>query len=225
MTSSMIDRLNERRAAGLEGQEADAGFTLIELMVVLLILAILLAIAIPTFLGVTGSANDRAAQANLNTAITDGKSVYENNQQSYPSVANAMAQSVAANEPSLSILTTVTVAPQGGLIVYVSPDGNGAIYMSLAKKTNNCWFIADNTTTVAPVGLAAASTILPWNASASIGGAAAGIPSSAGEVYGAYSVTVSGSANLACSPAELGVLSQTGTQPLAESSTAFPSQA
>ena len=29
----------------------DAGFTLIELMVVLLILAILLAIAIPTFLG------------------------------------------------------------------------------------------------------------------------------------------------------------------------------
>ena len=49
----------------------DAGFTLIELMVVLLILAILLAIAIPTFLGVTKSANDRAAQSNLNTALSE----------------------------------------------------------------------------------------------------------------------------------------------------------
>ena len=38
----------------------DSGFTLIELMVVLLILAILLAIAIPTFLSVTGGANDRS---------------------------------------------------------------------------------------------------------------------------------------------------------------------
>ena len=43
----------------------DSGFTLIELMVVLLILAILLAIAIPTFLGTTKTANDRAVQSNL----------------------------------------------------------------------------------------------------------------------------------------------------------------
>ena len=42
-------------------------------MVVLLILAILLAIAIPTFLGVTKSANDRAAQSNLNTALVNAK--------------------------------------------------------------------------------------------------------------------------------------------------------
>src|SRR5665213_3493635 len=217
MLSSLMQRLNERRAVEFEAEgSAEAVFTLIELMVVLLILAILLAIAIPTFLGVTGSANDRAAQANLNTAITDGKSVYENNQQAYPTVANAMAVSIAANEPSLSIQTASTVAGQGQLIVYISPDGNGAIYMSLAKKTNNCWFIADNTTTIAPVPPALAASILPWNSLATIGGAANGIPAAAGEIYGAYSVTVANSANLPCSPVELGTLSQTGAQPLAE---------
>ncbi len=61
----------------------DAGFTLIELMVVLLILAILLAIAIPTFLGVTKSANDRAAQSNLNTALVNAKAAYQSQGQSY----------------------------------------------------------------------------------------------------------------------------------------------
>ncbi len=57
-------------------------------MVVLLILAILLAIAIPTFLGVTKSANDRAAQSNLNTALLNAKAQYQQNSQAYPATAN-----------------------------------------------------------------------------------------------------------------------------------------
>jgi prepilin-type N-terminal cleavage/methylation domain-containing protein len=57
--------------------EPEAGFTLIELMVVLLIIAILLAIAIPTFLGVTSSANDRAAQSNLTNGLTEATAQYQ----------------------------------------------------------------------------------------------------------------------------------------------------
>lgn len=49
----------------------DEGFTLIELMVVVLIIAILLAIAIPTFLGARERAADRAAQSNLRNAHTN----------------------------------------------------------------------------------------------------------------------------------------------------------
>ena len=59
---------------GVEKDEED-GFTLIELMVVVLIIAILLAIAIPTFLGAQDRARDRAAQSDLRNAITAAKTI------------------------------------------------------------------------------------------------------------------------------------------------------
>ena len=49
-------------------RSSDDGFTLIELMVVVLIIAILLAIAVPTYLGARSRANDRAVQSNLRNA-------------------------------------------------------------------------------------------------------------------------------------------------------------
>ena len=51
------------------------GFTLIELMVVVLIIAILLAIAIPTFLGAQNRARDRGAQSDLRNSLTAAKTL------------------------------------------------------------------------------------------------------------------------------------------------------
>jgi type IV pilus assembly protein PilA len=53
-----------------DSEDRDAGFTLIELMVVVLIIAILIAIAIPTFLGAREKAQDRAAQSNLRNSLS-----------------------------------------------------------------------------------------------------------------------------------------------------------
>ena len=108
MISSAISRLNDRRDAAADLGE-DAGFTLIELMVVLLILAILLAIAIPTFLGVTGGANDRSAQSNLNTALTTVKTQATQNGQTYKGIVVTGANSLKSNEPSISWIDATAV--------------------------------------------------------------------------------------------------------------------
>src|ERR1044072_4661028 len=53
----------------------EEGFTLIELMVVVLFIAILIAIAIPTFLGAQNRARDRGAQSDLRNALTAAKTL------------------------------------------------------------------------------------------------------------------------------------------------------
>jgi type IV pilus assembly protein PilA len=54
----------------------DAGFTLIELMVVVMIIAVLIAIAIPSFLGFRKSAQDRAAQSEIRSVLLSEKAYW-----------------------------------------------------------------------------------------------------------------------------------------------------
>ena len=95
-----MDRLRKRLAA-------NEGFTLIELLVVIVIIGILLAIAVPSYLGFRGQAQDTAGKANVRAAIPSAEAYYANNN-SYTGMTVAKLKSIDSGLSSSVSVTGVT---------------------------------------------------------------------------------------------------------------------
>jgi type IV pilus assembly protein PilA len=120
-------------------QPDEEGFTLIELMVVVLIIAILLAIAIPTFLGARSKAQDRAAQSILRNALTAEKTYYVDNQ----AYTDNTSSNLTKIEPSLTY--TGSVNPVIGTVaVTVSLPGDSVI-LATKSASGKCFYLQDST--------------------------------------------------------------------------------
>jgi len=140
-----INKLRERRRDGEEG------FTLIELMVVVLIIAILLAIAIPTFLGARKRAQDRAAQSSLRNALTAAKTIYTDSS----TYAGATAAGLAAVEPSLTYSADVASTGPKNVSVLASA---GTWSAAVQSDGGTCFLIKETSNTGTTFGTDAACT-------------------------------------------------------------------
>ena len=127
--------------AMLERRKDDSGFTLI---------GILIAIAIPTFLGARQRAQDRAAQSALRNSVTAAKTLYTDKED----YTTANSTNLQTSEPSISFVdhnvdSDKTKAPNS-----VSAYGKDTQHWFGAafSASGTCWYVEEDVSTDALAG-------------------------------------------------------------------------
>lgn len=123
----MIERAKQARGD-------QRGFTLVELMVVVLVIGVLMAIAIPTFMGVRSRSQDTSAKSSLRNSMTAAGVIYTDSS----TYDDANAKALAATEPSLKYVNAPKASGDAKTVSVRAKGDWGGATMS---ESGNCFFV------------------------------------------------------------------------------------
>ena len=95
------------------------GFTLIEMMIVIVVIAILVGVLLPNFRGTQDEANTQKAKAEMRTIATALESFYIHNNSAYPTALTSLTTATPR------IITRIPSDPFNGATAYQYNQGNG----------------------------------------------------------------------------------------------------
>ena len=122
----------------------EEGYSLVELVVVVVIIGILVAVVIPTFLGAKGRAEDRAAEANLRTGLVTAKTYYtdEGVFTGFDAVEakaiDASVEWVSPGPPNVGQIAIVDVTVS--TVLLVAGSGSGKFFCILEDSRSGTYF-------------------------------------------------------------------------------------
>lgn len=121
-----------------ERPSSEAGFTLVELMVVVLVIGILVGFGIPTLLGARQRASDSLAKSHVRQALLTQKTFYTDRG------TWGQASDIQPVEPSVQFADLGSSGPQVLGKVYVKVDGAVATLVS-PSATGTCYWVREAT--------------------------------------------------------------------------------
>jgi type IV pilus assembly protein PilA len=138
----MIQKLRNR-------SRSESGFTLVELLVVMLILGLLAAIAIPSFFNQRDKARDADAKASVRTAETSMETYATDNQGSYAGATTPILEGIEAtltDAPSPVVISalsatgyTISVTSDAGQVFNIIRNANGTTDLTCTvAATDGC---------------------------------------------------------------------------------------
>lgn len=120
-------------------KERSRGFTIVELLIVIVVIAILAAITIVSYAGITNRANDAAVQDNL-ANMAKQLQIYNVDNSTYPrTVADLTSVGLKVTKASFAISPTVTVN-----VAYCPSTGFTGFALFAMSKSGNRFYVTES---------------------------------------------------------------------------------